>query len=127
MKGLDGIHPALASYIEQADQIVRDQTENALSLSVVSGYRSPTRQAQLLARWNAGDRRGLVVKPAARSKHSEGLAVDLGFVWAGRTLTVAETPRAYWQFLADLLRPVGVRWGGTFSPPDLNHFDITVV
>lgn len=127
MKRLDGVHPALADYIDQADQIVREQTDDNLTLQVVSGFRSSAHQAQLMARWNAGDRRGIASRPAARSKHSEGLAVDLGFVWIGRGLTVAETPRAYWEFLADLLRPVGVRWGGTFTPPDMNHFDITVI
>lgn len=38
---------------------------------VTSGFRSPEYQAQLLARWNAGDRRGLRYKPALKSDHSK--------------------------------------------------------
>lgn len=125
MRGLDGVNPTLALYVRQADQIIR-QAAPGLSLVVVSGYRDPAHQAQLLARWNAGDRTGLVAKPALRSKHSEGLAVDLAFVWRGSTVPVRDTPREYWQYLADLFAPVGVRWGGTFRSPDINHFDITI-
>lgn len=124
MGGLDGVEPELAYYVRQADQIIRDQAPG-LSIRVVSGFRSPQRQAQLLARWNAGDRRGLVAKPAVRSAHSEGRAVDLGWVWNGRGVSVADTPIEYWEFLASLFEPVGVRWGGRFRSPDLPHFELT--
>ena len=123
MRGLDGVTHELAFYVQQAAQIVAQQAPG-LSLAVVSGYRSPERQAELLARWVSGDRRGLVARPAARSSHSEGRAVDLAFVWLGQPVPVSDTPREYFQFLADLLEPVGVRWGGRFRSPDINHFDI---
>lgn len=124
MTGLDGIEPELAFYVRQAAQIISDQAPG-LSLRVVSGYRSPKRQAQLLASWNAGDRRGLVAKPAVRSAHSEGRAVDLGWVWNGRGIAVSDVPIEYWDFLASLFEPVGVRWGGRFRSPDLPHFELT--
>lgn len=124
MQGLDGVSPQLAFYVGQVDEIVR-QAAPGLSIRVTSGYRSPEKQAALLARWNSGDRRGLVARPAARSSHSEGRAVDLAFVWRGQPVPVADTPREYFQFLADLLEPVGVRWGGRFRSPDINHFDIS--
>lgn len=124
MNGLDGVHPELVFYVEQADAIIRAQAPG-LSLRVTSGYRSPEHQAELLARWVSGDRRGLIARPAARSKHSQGLAVDLGFVWLGQHVAVSDTPREYFAFLDDLLSPVGVRWGGTFRSPDVNHFELT--
>lgn len=123
MNGLEGVTPALAFYVQQADQIVRHQAPG-LSLTVVSGYRSPAHQQRLLARWMSGDRRGLVARPAARSAHTEGRAVDLGWVWHGSNVPAASVPREYWQFLADLFEPVGVVWGGRFRSPDVVHFEL---
>ena len=44
---------------------------------IISGYRSPARQRKLLARWNAGDRAGLVARPAERSWHTVRRAIDV--------------------------------------------------
>jgi D-alanyl-D-alanine dipeptidase len=118
-----GIDPELEDYIEQARQILEDEYPG-VSLVVTSGYRSPQQQAALRARWDRGDRSGLVVRPAAASRHAQGRAADLAFTVRGRRLPVAQTPRDAWAWLADLLEPVGVRWGGTFSPPDWNHFEL---
>jgi hypothetical protein len=41
-----------------------------LGPTITSVYRSEQHQAELLARWNAGDRAGLVYKPAIHSDHS---------------------------------------------------------
>ena len=124
MGGLDGVRSDLAAYIRELAQIV--ETENpGVTIRVVSGYRSEAYQAQLRARWDSGDRAGLLVRPALVSRHSSGRAVDLAFSWEGYPIAVRDTPRQYWQYLAEILAPVGVRWGGTFRPPDLNHFEIT--
>lgn len=82
--------------------------------SIVSGKRSARQQRQLRARWDAGDRTGLVARPAANSAHTRGDAFDLAKV---RHLTI------YGQ-LAQYLP--GVRWGGTFSEYDPVHFDVGV-
>lgn len=121
--GLAGVEPELAGYIEQAAAIVADAAPG-VSLRVVSGFRSGSHQADLRARWDRGDRGGLVVRPAASSRHTAGRAVDLQFAYRGQLVSVRETPREYWTFLDDLLRPVGVRWGGRFRSPDLNHFEL---
>lgn len=44
---------------------------------ITSGYRSPERQAQLLRQWERGDRWGLRAKPACRSYHTTGWAIDV--------------------------------------------------
>lgn len=121
--GLDGVRSDLADYIRELAQIVAAENPG-ITLRVVSGYRSTEYQAQLRQRWDSGDRAGLLVRPAANSRHSSGLAVDLAFSWEGYPVPVRETPRQYFQYLAEILAPVGVVWGGTFGTPDMNHFEI---
>ena len=121
--GLDGIRSDLADYIRELAQIV--ETENpGVTLRVVSGYRSAEYQDQLRKKWDSGDRFGILVRPAAHSRHSSGLAVDLAFSWEGYPVPVRETQRQYFSYLAEILAPVGVIWGGTFRSPDVNHFEI---
>lgn len=117
------LDPQLADYIEQAASILEDAAPG-VSLLVVSGYRSQAQQDQLRARWAAGDRTGMAYRPAAASSHSQGRAVDVQLRYQGALIPVRDTPLEYWQFLAELLAPVGVRWGGRFKPPDWNHFQI---
>lgn len=121
--GLDGIRSDLAAYIRELAQIVAEENAD-VSIRVVSGYRSPEYQSRLRAQWDSGNRAGLVVRPAVRSRHSDGLAVDLAFSYKGYPIPVRDTPRQYWQYLAEILAPVGVIWGGTFRSPDVNHFEI---
>lgn len=121
--GLAGVDPELASYIEQAAAIVAEAAPG-VALTVVSGYRSQSHQSDLRARWDRGDRGGIVVRPALSSRHTQGRAVDVQFAYRGQLVPVRDTPRDYWTFLDDLLRPVGVRWGGRFRSPDLNHFEL---
>lgn len=123
MGGLDGVRSDLAAYIRELAQIVAAENPG-VSLRVVSGYRSADYQAKLRQRWDRGDRSGLLVRPAANSRHSSGRAVDLAFSWEGYPVPVRDTPRQYFEYLAEILAPVGVRWGGLFSPPDLNHFEL---
>jgi hypothetical protein len=121
--GLDGVRSDLADYIRELAQIVAEENPG-ITLRVVSGFRTTDYQAKLRQRWDRGDRVGLLVRPAANSRHSSGLAVDVAFNWEGYPVPVRETPRQYFEYLAEILAPVGVIWGGTFSPPDMNHFEI---
>ena len=41
-----------------------------LGPTITSIYRSPEKQAEMLAAWNHGDRKGLAYKPAVKSDHS---------------------------------------------------------
>lgn len=80
---------------------------------IVSGYRSPARQQQLLREWQQQGRNGpnrLVTKPAVNSAHSSREAFDLERVphlWA-------------YGFFAPY---ASGRWGGNFTNPDPVHFD----
>lgn len=113
----------LVDYIAQASALLGEAAPG-VSIRIVSGYRSPAAQAQLRDRYLRGDRAGIAGEPARFSLHSLGRAVDLQLVYQGSLIPVSETPRDYWLFLAELLEPVGVRWGGRFSRPDVNHFEV---
>jgi hypothetical protein len=63
------------------------------------------------ARWDRGDRAGLVVRPARDSKHVQGEAFDLQ-----NTGALAK--------LGELAAPAGLVWGGFFADPDPVHFQI---
>jgi len=77
---------------------------------VISGYRSPARQAQLLQRWQSGHREGIRAKPACQSWHMVGRAIDV------------ENNRPEWlEVYGALMVWLGMRWGRTFGDP--NHFD----
>lgn len=78
---------------------------------IVSGRRSAARQRELLARWNRGDRAGLVAKPARSSRHTQGRAWD-----------VRDNGALY--VYGAWAPHVGARWGGTFSDYDPVHFDV---
>lgn len=82
------------------------------SPEITSGRRPAAYQAELRARWDRGDRAGLVVRPALTSKHTEGRAFDLA------------ADRATLQTLGGLAPYAGLRWGGTFTDPDPVHFDL---
>lgn len=82
---------------------------------ITSGYRSPERQSRLQNRWDAGDRDGLVVRPASRSWHMQGLAVD-----------VSTRSSNFELFRENMESFSGVRWGGRFRNPDPVHFDLPI-
>jgi len=92
-----------------------------LSVRIVSGYRSPQYQAELRARWDRGDRAGLVARPALSSMHSTGIAADLGWAFNGVPFAAGEVPLEAWRWLADVLGQVGVIWGGA---RDVVHFEL---
>lgn len=79
---------------------------------IVSGGREPSKQRRMLARWQRGDRSGLVAKPACSSWHLVGRAWDVerhvqAFAW--------------YRWLLESYFPI--RWGGRFSARDPVHFD----
>jgi hypothetical protein len=71
-----GLHPELAAAVDRLLQAARG------AVYVVSGYRSPARQAELwagaLARYGDPEAADDWVAPPGRSLHERGLAVDLG-------------------------------------------------
>lgn len=95
-----------------------------VDIKVTSGYRSPAYQRRLRARWDRGDRGGLVYRPALVSRHSQGRALDVGWVIRGRPVPVSAIPLSAWSYLGALMERLGVTWGGRWDPPDLPHFEI---
>lgn len=82
--------------------------------AIHSGYRSPQHQRSLQARWDRGDRAGLVVRPADSSPHTRRVGWDV------------ERCEHLWIYgaWAPYLR---VRWGGNFQGQhkgDVVHFDL---
>lgn len=77
---------------------------------ITSGYREPKYQAELRARWDRGDRRGLVVRPALSSSHTRRNGFDL-------------PSGGYLPTLGELAPFAGLRWGGKFREYDPVHFD----
>lgn len=120
---LRGVHRGLQRAYQQARRHIR-RNYPGFDLRVVSGFRSQAHQAQLRARWDRGDRRGLVYRPARVSRHSTGRAIDVGWIIDGRPVPVAGIPLSAWSYLGALMERQGVTWGGRWRPPDLPHFEI---
>ena len=84
---------------------------------VTSSFRSKTRQAQMRKDWDEGRRTGLLYKPALKSAHSSGFAIDMNvssLVNSGE-VTVDE--------LSDFAKEYGFNYGGKdFN--DIPHFYI---
>lgn len=75
-------------------------------LQVISGLRSVGRNRD--------------VGGAPRSQHLYGRAFDV----AVQGYTVRQVPAWWWQELGAYAEYLGLRWGGRFQPPDVNHFDL---
>ena len=107
------LNPTLAGMLIQLDQIAAREVPPAgfrwPGLFIISGHRSRSLQA--------------VVNPLApQSLHTRcpSLAADLRV----GDLPASLTPFALWALLGRIWGTLGGRWGGRFSPPDPNHFDI---
>ena len=78
-------------------------------LWIISGHRTRARQ--------------LSINPSApNSLHTRcpSLAADLRVGDQPASITTAEI----WTFVGRIWESFGGRWGGRFTPPDLNHFDL---
>lgn len=96
------------------DEFIREATQRTKwPLFVVSGYRKPGAKVA-----NA------IVRPARRSQHALGLAVDLGF----RGYRASQINPDAWEWLGTQWEALGreFRWGGRFTPRDVVHFDVKV-
>ena len=89
---------------------------------ITSGYRSPKRQLELINRWDAGNRTGLVAKPAQRSWHMQGMAIDVVRYRTNRTRPISILSRMSFDKFRQYMEQFGVTWGGRFTPADPVHF-----
>ena len=105
--------PALATLLIRLDGMAaRDFSAQGFrwpGLWIISGYRSP----QLQARVNPS---------VTKSLHTlcPSLAADLRVGDLPASITTDEI----WRFLGERWELLGGRWGGRFTPPDVNHFDL---
>ncbi len=104
-----GLQESFAMYVGGAQAYI--QSRGGIAVPIVSGLRSARYQRALQERWDAGHRRGLVSRPASRSWHMQGLAVDV-------MTNHPNFPAFRW-----LMLHWGNRWGGNFSSYDPVHFD----
>lgn len=81
-----------------------------IQVTITSGYRSPTKQRKLYARYLRGETPYTVAAPGT-SLHEQGLAVDM-----------VATPRSAQRALARVWEGAGFTWGGRFRDPV--HFDL---
>lgn len=77
-------------------------------VEVISGFRSAAHNA--------------AVGGAPRSLHLYGLAFDLRIARLHRD----QVPGWVWSELGAAWEARGGRWGGRFSRPDVNHFDVGI-
>jgi len=91
---------------------------NGIAFTINSGWRDPAKQKAMQKRWDAGDRSGMIVRPANISKHSitgwlagpDSHAIDISF----------SRPELIGHWSAFF----GLKWGGNFKKPDKVHFYI---
>ena len=81
-----------------------------------SGFRDPAKQKRMQRRWDAGDRRGLVVRPVNNSPH-------ILMKWGRPDSVGADISSADLTTLGHWAKFFGMRWGGFFRKPDRVHFD----
>ncbi len=97
------------SYAEQADVYV----------NVTSSFRTSS---------NVG---GAIVKPASRSNHMAGHAIDMNLIYDNKRKTANSVELAKYpavaepvkRFIKSILDDPGLRWGGTFGAKDPVHID----
>lgn len=101
---MDSLQDAVAL---RAYWLVRAAREAGIPLMIISGLRSADVNAQ--------------VGGAPNSLHLQGRAFDVQV--AG--YMVHDLPPSWWAAVGSWAENnLGLRWGGRFSTPDLNHFDL---
>ncbi len=87
--------------------LVKAARESGIPLMIISGLRSFDLNA--------------AVGGAVHSLHLQGRAFDVQV--AG--YAVADLPQSFWVMMGNWAEQnLGLRWGGRFATPDLNHFDL---
>lgn len=88
---------------------------------LIEGYRSPQRQAELLAQGPHVTRAG-----ANMSYHQYGLAADVAFFVKGRVAISERDPhimRGY-ELYGEIAEQVGLTWGGRWKMQDYGHVEL---
>lgn len=107
-------------FVPALQQIDRLAAENNIAVAIINAYR---RKNQDLSR--------TVVRPASRSNHLAGHAIDMNLKHRGHYYTSddlknenqSRLPGEIQTFLKALKKYPGARWGGDFIPQDPVHVD----
>ncbi len=101
------LDPRLADMVVRLSEWWEAQEIPLPSLFVISGQRSQAHNREVGG------------SPDSRHLQCPSLAVDLRM---GRVAGISSAEA--WAILGGQWRLMGGRWGGTFSTPDVNHFDL---
>lgn len=95
--------------------------QHGYEMVLIEGYRSPQRQAQLLAQGSHVTRAG-----ANMSYHQHGLAADCAFFMDGRIAISERDPRVMraYQLYGELAEQAGLTWGGNWRMQDYGHVEL---
>lgn len=89
---------------------------SGLAPRITSGFRDPSKQRALQARWDAGDRSGIRVRPATTSKHSTT-------TFSGNpAATAIDMPCNDEKLAARIAQSLGIGAGESFTVPDPGHY-----
>lgn len=102
------LHAEVAWRYAIIDELLRLLTGNGAPI-IVSGYRDPKRQKQLLIAWQKG-KPGIIGRPARFSQHTVGRAIDV------------QTKHPNFALFSQLWALTGGRVGSEFGDPP--HFDV---
>lgn len=104
LEKLAGLQPLLANL---ATDFINDLRNAGIPMMIISGRRSSDLNAQ--------------VGGAAHSLHLSGSAFDVQVLGYTRD----ELPDWWWEAVGNYGETTyGLRWGGRFATPDVNHFDL---
>lgn len=115
-RALNDLNPKMRTY---AVELLAHCVEAGIAVSIVDTLRT---QAEHEANLAAG------VSWTARSKHLDGLAIDLApyeiYLLHGRDKLQWNAADPVWQKLGEIGEALGLRWGGRWTIPDLGHFEL---
>lgn len=114
-----GIHPDLREKMEAIQDVMEAE---GFDLRPVEGYRSPERQAALLASAS-----GVTSVGAWSSCHNYGLALDAAIYVGGKPSWDLSDPQviAGYERFGELAEILGLNWGGRWtSPKDYPHVEM---
>lgn len=111
-----------AAFVQRLLMIFKLMKErHGYEMTLLEGYRSPERQAQLFARGKQ------VTQAAANmSYHQYGLAADSAFIRDGMVVISERDPWAMrgYQLYGELAEELGLSWGGRWTFQDYGHVEL---
>lgn len=124
---LDKVHPELADKIRK---ILAAMNALGFAMKPVQGFRTAEYQHEL---WLKGrDASGKVIDAhkivtkcdgyILQSQHQLGRAVDCAFVDEHGNVSFASTMP--WKLYGEMGKALGLKWGGNFPSPDLDHLEM---